>query len=168
MIILTILLLAALILIAYYDFKFMAVPLVLLILTVLLSFLRLMLFNRVDKGLMYAELNLCGCLVIILMSFIVMFVVTLKLFNPLNVLLGVGDLLFFPAVCFTFSPVNFVLFFVLSLATILLFKPFTRMKSNFPLAGGISALMFFTILAGLIIPADLYNDVYILNLLSKG
>jgi hypothetical protein len=166
MTILTIILLGSLLLVAFYDFKYMAVPLVLLIVTIISSFLRLILLNRTNPGLMYAGLNVMGCLVIVLMSLLVMFAVKFKLFNPLNVLIGAGDLLFFPVVCFSFSPVNFVLFFILSMAAILVFKSFLlRSKPTLPLAGGISILMFAVILAGMIVPFNLYSDSYILNLL---
>jgi hypothetical protein len=163
---LTLLLLISLLFVAYYDFRYMAVPLLLLICTVIISFLRLILLNNYKQGLLFAGVNITGCLVIVLLSFLVMFIVRLKVFNPLNVLLGTGDLVFFPAICFSFSPVNFVLFFISSLAAMLVIKPILfRSKPNFPLAGGISIIMFIAILAGMIVPFSLYNDTYILNLL---
>jgi hypothetical protein len=167
--ILTILLLITLILVIYYDFRYMAVPIVLLLCTGVLSFIRLFRINPVNTGLHFAAINVTGCLGVILFSFLVLFIIRLRVFNPLNVLIGTGDLLFFPAVCFSFSPVNFIVFFILSLAILLLVKSFfLRSRAGFPLAGGISALMFVVLLSGILIPVNLYNDGLMIKMLLNG
>jgi hypothetical protein len=69
-----------------------------------------------------------------------------KFTNIINRQLGIGDVLFFLVLCFAFSPVNFIVFFFLSLVITLLgyllFLGFMKSKTrNIPLAG-VFALIF--------------------------
>lgn len=150
--------------VAYYDFKNMSIPLFFLLFTVLAAFLRLISINSTEPGLSYAVINLTGCGILVACSFLVVFLMRRKVFNPLDTVMGKGDLVFFPVICCTFSPLNFILFFVLSLAVILLIKPLlSQYKKAFPLAGGISVLLAVTLFVAEISSFDLYNDYTVLT-----
>ena len=64
-----------------------------------------------------------------------------KIYNPLNVTLGWGDVLFFFAISPIFSLKNFILFFILALILTLVFTRLTRDK-YIPLAGYFSIYLF--------------------------
>ncbi len=80
-----------------------------------------------------------------------------KLTNLINTKIGIGDILFFIALTFAFSPVNFILFYVGSLSIItisflfmkLLFK---NISPEIPLAGAMAALLIIWYFVALLIP----------------
>jgi Flp pilus assembly protein protease CpaA len=163
---LSILLMTALLLIAYYDFRYMEIPVWALILTLLIAFIRLLSANSIQLALTLSGINLLGCLLIITIAFLSLFMLRNKVFNPVNSLLGSGDLVFIPVLCFTMSPLNFIVFFVLSLAVILLFKVFIhRYGRVFPLAGGQSVLLLLVIAATLTGNLNLYDDTFLIQLI---
>lgn len=80
---------------------------------------------------------------------------------------GVGDLLFFIAISSYFSPVNFVLFFVISLLSILVLWIFVSKRireRNIPLAGLMSAVMTIVFVLNFAFPEICFqNDFQIIN-----
>ncbi|PCJ87270.1 MAG: hypothetical protein COA57_04890 [Flavobacteriales bacterium] len=66
--------------------------------------------------------------------------------------LGWGDILFFAVSALVFSPVNFLLFYIISLTLILtgflLYKAFRPQAKQIPLAGGMAAILMVCCIAG--------------------
>ncbi|MDP9080011.1 MAG: hypothetical protein M3O71_21505 [Bacteroidota bacterium] len=90
--------------------------------------------------------------------------------NVTDGLLGLGDLLFLLALCFYFSILNFLLFYITSLilvlATWLIWRSVVKNSNEVPLAGLQAVLL--AILLGLswwVLPVDLTNDNWILRLM---
>jgi hypothetical protein len=145
--------------IAWYDFKYLLIPVFLLIPALLLSILRSLWLNNLKKGLSLSGINLTGTLLILLTSFLILFIIKRKVFNPIDIFLGAGDLLFLPVLCFSFSPVNYFLFLVPALALLLVLKPLLfNKKPGFPLAGGLSALLGIVMYFDSISVISMYND----------
>lgn len=150
--------------ITFHDFRNRSVPLVLLLITLTLAFLHLLLSNSVKTGLLYAGINLSGCALMLGTAMVLLFVLKRKLFNPVDHYLGSGDLLFFPVICFSFSPVNFLFFFIVSLALALLAKPiFFRKSDTFPLAGGQAFFLLLLIVLSVTTKLDMFNDSFLLS-----
>lgn len=86
--------------------------------------------------------------------------------------IGLGDLLVFVTLCFGFSPINFVVFFLIGLFLTLIFHLIntsinSRANKQIPLAGYLA--LFLIILSLLQFPlkaVDLYNDQYLFDLLT--
>jgi hypothetical protein len=75
--------------------------------------------------------------------------------------LGVGDLLFFLVVAIAFSPVNFILFNVLSFVIALVGSlTIGGRKQTIPLAGWQAMVLLFVFATGWIGNVDLYNDYW--------
>jgi hypothetical protein len=162
----SIVLIIILLLVVYYDFRYMAIPLYLLILAVSISIIRLLLSTDFRHGLSMAGINILGSSMLMLLTFLIVFIYRGKLFNPLNSLLGIGDLVFLPVLCFSFSPLNFIVFFILSLAFILLVKLLIfRSGKIIPLAGSQSVMLIFVIIETVIARFNSYNDILLINLL---
>ncbi len=155
----TIVLIGLLLAIVVYDFKHMAIPLYVLLLAVITALIRLLLLNSVKPALSFLGINLLGCASIVLFSFIALFLLRKKVFNPLISHIGAGDLLFFPVLCASFSPLNFILFFVMALALVLVIKPvFFRLQGAFPLAGSMAVLFAAVLVVTEIMAFNLFND----------
>jgi hypothetical protein len=163
--VLTYLLMILLIVIAWYDFKYLAVPVFLLIPALLISFFRMTGLNNLKNGLSFSGINLTGTFLIIITSFLVLFLLKRKVFNPIDIFMGTGDLLFLPVLCFSFSPLNYFLFLIPSLALLLILKPviFAK-KPGFPLAGGLAVMLSIAILLDLITVINMYNDQMAISL----
>ncbi|HEX8514825.1 MAG TPA: hypothetical protein VF868_01410 [Bacteroidia bacterium] len=92
--------------------------------------------------------------------------------NIINKYLGIGDLLFFLAICTASSPANFIMFFILSMVLILIIYFIYTLISDkplkeIPLAGLMSAVIICLIGLNLSIRSlSFYDDFYILSLLS--
>ena len=87
-----------------------------------------------------------------------------KFTNIINTYIGIGDILFFIVICAAFSPVNFLLFYLLGLLlTIVGFLIYTsimkRATAEIPLAGSMAALMMaFVLLKNVSGKIDFYSD----------
>lgn len=86
--------------------------------------------------------------------------------------LGIGDVLFFVPLCLFFSPINFITFYVLSMATVLigylLVKSFfLRNMTSIPLAGGISILLICLFGCNFFLSGNPYSDDYLLEYFTK-
>lgn len=92
--------------------------------------------------------------------------------NIVNTYLGIGDILFFIAICAAFSPLNFIAFYVISMLITLVSVVFYSVISGkeigeIPLAGIMALVMSILMLASLFIPAlDLYEDKMLLKLIA--
>lgn len=164
--IITVIFLATLLAITFYDFKFMAVPALLLILTIVLATLRIFLINPVRIAITYFLTNICGAVLLLVLSILLLYLLKRKIFNPVNKSIGIGDLIFLPVICVSFSPLNFLVFMILSLGLILSIKPFfPRFTNEFPLAGGLSLFCSILLITGLISGFNLYDDALLIKLL---
>ena len=91
-----------------------------------------------------------------------------RLTNIINSYLGIGDLLFFLAITVAFSPLNFLLFFVISMTiTLLFFIAYKIIKKNaspeLPLAGGMAAVMLVLNVIAIVEPQLNYSNEIVLN-----
>jgi hypothetical protein len=93
-----------------------------------------------------------------------------KLTNIINTYIGIGDVLFFIVICLSFSPANFILFYVLSnviiLISFLAYNIITKKSSKeIPLAGGMAGVIILLIIFSHFIPQiAFYNDNNIISL----
>lgn len=148
-----------LLLIAFYDFKYLAVPVGLFILTFLLAMARMLILNYYNNIWHYSLINLTALALILTFSILILFVLKGKLMNPFNSFIGVGDLLFFPVLCLSFSPINFIAFMIGSFGLILLIKPILfKSKNAIPLAGGLSIIYSILLVMDIFLTIDLYDD----------
>lgn len=88
--------------------------------------------------------------------------------NIVDTYLGLGDVLFLIVICTVFSPVNFILFYLLSmivtLTGVLIYNVVSTKKTNdIPLAGAMAGMLLILLISKPGI--DLYNDAYFLNML---
>lgn len=89
-------------------------------------------------------------------------------FQSLKRYIGLGDILFFVALSLFFSPVNFVLFFLLSMIFVLLSVTiFVAGKENknyiIPLAGLQAFLLIIVMVCSMVFNYNLYDDYHIIN-----
>jgi hypothetical protein len=127
----------------------------------------MLLRTSVQSALVMAGLNLLGCTMILLMAVLTIFLYRRRIENPIDNLIGTGDLLFLPVLCFSFSPVNFIVFFIISLGVILCVRSvFFRAQRSFPLAGGLSLMLVVATVFSLIGTINIIDDQLLLNLLN--
>jgi hypothetical protein len=152
-------------LITYHDFKYRELPLYILVIAFFLGILTSISQNGLNLTLYFAYVN------IILISFqlglTILFFSALekKFVNIFKSHLGIGDVIFFLVVIFCFSPVNFIIFIILSgLATLLLYIPCKTMVL-IPLAGSLSmflcVILLFKVAFGIVQP---YNDLFLMDI----
>lgn len=164
---LTIIFLLVLATAVFYDLKYYAIPLFILLSVLIISIIRSVILIPVAEGLQYAGINMVGTLAILVISVFLLMIVRQKVINPVNSWLGSGDLLFLPVVCLSFSPVNFLVFFTGSIAvSLIVAKLFQRKNKAFPLAGSMGLLLMITLLSADVAGYDLYNDKILISLLT--
>lgn len=115
-----------------------------------------------------------GCILLILMGFLLIYywIKERSIRNFVGKTIGLGDLLVFLTLCFGFSPINFVVFFLIGLFLTLIFHLLnTAIKPNankqIPLAGYLA--LFLMLLSWLQFPLkiiDLFNDQYLFSYLT--
>jgi hypothetical protein len=95
------------------------------------------------------------------------------LINVLKEYIGLGDLLFFVVLCVAFSPVNFIVFFIMSLIGTLLgsviYASFISKKvlTEIPLAGAMASILLIVIfLNKMTMHLDFYDDSHLLGLMN--
>ena len=152
--------------ILFHDLRSMTIPLYLLISVLVAAGIRSVLINQSRMAAGMAFINLSGTLLVLLISYIILFLLKKKIFNPFNRLIGTGDLLFLPALCISFSPVNYLVFFIISLLLILVFRLISGTSGRFiPLAGMQSVFLACALLITEFFPFSSYNDLPLLNLI---
>ncbi len=165
-------LLVILLLIFYQDLRFQAVSWIFFLLGFLINF-----FLAV-KSLPFPDI-LLNMVIILLFIFFQLAIIYLfswvkfkQRINIFSSVFGLGDLLFLIMILPVFSPLNFILFFIVSLVfTLLVFvalKEFNLLKiKKVPLAGLQSLFLFLVILSQIFIKFSFYNDYYILQYFVK-
>jgi hypothetical protein len=154
-------------LIVYHDFRRLAIPLY--VLTALTGFVvvRLFLKNTAADAMHFAGLNLLFSVAVISFAFLVFMLIRRQFSNPVNTVIGSGDLVFFFILCLCFSPLNFIAFFITSFAFVLLLRlVYPRYSKGMPLAGGQALLLSMVLLASEITRTNLFSDRLLLNLIS--
>jgi Flp pilus assembly protein protease CpaA len=152
--------------IVFYDLKYLTIPLYLIIPVLVVSGIRSLLLNKAHIIFQMALINLTGTLVVILLSCILLFILKGRVFNPVNTLIGTGDLLFLPVLCISFSPVNYLVFFIGSSLLIIIFRLFIKTSGRLiPLAGMQSIFLALALIISEIITISPFDDQPILNLI---
>lgn len=93
-----------------------------------------------------------------------------RLVNIVNTWLGIGDILLFLVLCAAFSPVNYLLFYLLGLlvtiAGYIIYKLIKGRSGTIPLAGAVALCLLFCLLYKTFIrEIDFYDDTLALQLL---
>ena len=135
------------------------------------------LFNGIQKlnmveYLYYIMIN--GFILIVLMGVLLVYYWTKErsIKNFVGKTIGLGDLLVFITLCFGFSPINFVVFFLIGLLLTLIFHLINTaisLKANkqIPLAGYLAVfLIVLSMLQHPLNEIDLFNDQYLFSLLT--
>ncbi len=149
--------------IVYQDFKFRAIGLGWLILLCLLIVIRT---ANILEGSLTAAYSLANSTFVIIQVIFITVFYSLKNKRFINIgaaYLGWGDVLFFIAISPLFSPVNYVLFYVVSLTlTLCLFvgiQVYTRQPQLIPLAGCVAACLMTLLIGQWFWDFNFYNDV---------
>jgi hypothetical protein len=163
--ILAILFSAILALIAYYDFKYRALPLYTLAIALIFGVSVSIYKNGFSDSIYLAGVNFLLIGSQLAMITLYFSIKNKKVTNIFNRYLGLGDILFFIVLMFCFSPVNFILFIVLSGILVLAFYIRSQKKELIPLAGCHAVLMIITLIFSIgcktIQP---YNDFFLIDL----
>jgi hypothetical protein len=148
--------------IAYYDYKYKAIPLITLIIAVLTSIIISLFKNGLSFAFYYAGLN---TLLIILQVGITTLYISArnrKFINILHSYLGIGDIMFFLVIVSCFSPINFIVFLISSGLITLVFFAFRNETKLIPLAGCqaicLCVVLLFSMIFKIIQP---YNDFFL-------
>lgn len=161
-----------LLIVAYQDFRFRAVHWFLFPLLLFFSLYNLHYMNLLKDSLFNLSFNVLFILVQLLFLMFYFSVKHSRLINITDTFIGWGDILFLLNLCFLLPPVNFILFYLLSLILIvfgyIIYTKIRRTTSSIPLAG-LQALLF-VILFLLDLRSsnsNLYNDSIGLEVLHK-
>jgi hypothetical protein len=95
-----------------------------------------------------------------------------KSVNIIDSYIGLGDVLFFAVIAAAFSPLNFIVFYLvaltLSLFGVLCYHIFVRkLQREVPLAGAVASVLMIVLFLSRFVPIDFYNDAAIAGLLSR-
>jgi Flp pilus assembly protein protease CpaA len=152
--------------IAFHDLRTMKIPLPLLVFVLLTGFIRVFMINKQQTILPFGFMNLLVTVLIFLLAVLVLFIRKGKIFNPINHLIGSGDLLFLPLVCFSFSPLYYLAFITGSSLLVLILNPILRRENTaLPLAGAQAMLLTLCIVIAEIFGFNLFNDQALINLI---
>ena len=152
--------------IVFYDLRYMKIPVYLLVPLIVVAGIRLLMDNPGRLAFSMFAINMLAIVMVLLLSCILLFILKGRLFNPVNVLIGSGDLLFLPVLCLSFSPVNFMAFFIGSSLLIVIIRLFYRFSGKFiPLAGLQAAFLVMALIFSELASVSSFNDQPILNLI---
>lgn len=119
-------------------------------------------------------LNLAFITLQLLLLTIYMSIKNKKMVNILQQHIGLGDLLFFVVLCLAFSPVNFIVFYILSLIAtlagcIIYVTVFSKKAMDeIPLAGGMASVLVIILLINkMVTHLNFYDDSNVLNIISN-
>lgn len=152
-----------LLLVSYQDYKYRAVSWYLF---PALAGLFLMNHNGLwDQALPYFLINLSFVLINLLMLTCLFSLKNHKFANITKDYLGWGDILFLVVMAFVFSPLNYLVFFMVSLISVCILVFFApQLKQSIPLAGIQSVLLLAVLIGGKIFRFDLFSDDWFLML----
>jgi hypothetical protein len=161
----TLLFCVILIFIAYYDFKYRALPVYLLVIAIVFGILVSISRNGMSFVLYNTGVN--ALLISIQLSLTTLYFSARnrKFTNIFSSHLGMGDVIFFLVIILSFSPLNFILFIIISGFITILFYAGRKNGVLIPLAGS-QAVMLCTIylsgfVSGIIQP---FNDLFLIDI----
>lgn len=120
-----------------------------------------------DELIGHTLFNVCFIMVQLLVLTIYISIKNKKPVNIINSYLGLGDVLFFITVAAAFSPLNFIVFYIIGLLFTLLFfivlkRIVKTVSTEIPLAGGMAALMIVLIILNQWLPEfNFYSDNFL-------
>jgi hypothetical protein len=164
--IITLLLCTVLVLISYYDFRYRALPVYLIVIAVILSILFSIVSNVLSLVFKFSGENLLLLSLQLGLTSLYFSARKRRLTNIFESYLGLGDLVFFLVLVFCFSPLNFIIFIIISgFVTILVYFGANR-KALIPLAGCQSLILCVVLLATFISTnIQPYNDLFLAEIL---
>lgn len=172
MLILRILVLICLLTIALQDFKYRSIAWI----WFPICFVVLFIVGTIETGINKIVLDLSLNLIVVSIIFIAMClyysVRNKKVTFIINAYFGLGDLLFFILLCTAFSPINLVLFLLISCLATLVITGLILLRKHkntpIPLAGAQAALLIFVFVCDNFIDAfEPLSDDYALKLMEK-
>lgn len=131
--------------IIYHDFRFRTLPVSILVFTLIIVILRSVVINSWYNALFFAAINILILTVQYIFLTIYFSLRNKKLISILNSYIGSGDIWFYGALTFCFSPLNFVLFNALSCFIVIAVYIFQKNKSTIPLAGFLALFLLITV-----------------------
>jgi hypothetical protein len=166
--IITLLLCTVLIMISYYDFKYRAIPVYLILIAVIVSILFAVTRNGLPDVLKYSSVN-TGIIVFQLsLTFAYLSAKKGRFINLFQSFLGLGDLCFFIVLIFCFSPINFIVFLIISGFVTIVCHIRANSQTLIPLAGCQALVLCILLLVTLITETiQPYNDLLIAEALFK-
>lgn len=167
-IIVEILLFIVLGIIVFQDMKFRAISWVLIPALCVLLFVKSSLAFETENLLSNVIINCSFVIVQLVLLTIYISFKNSKMTNIINTYLGIGDILFFIAISIAFSPLNYILFYVLSLTfTMFFFVAYKTVKKNasqeIPLAGSMAAMLILLNALSMIQPQFNYSGDILLS-----
>jgi hypothetical protein len=163
--IITLLFCVVLTMIAYYDFKYRALPVYLLVMAIVFGILVSISRNGLSFVLFNTGVN--ALLISLQLSLTTLYfsVRNRKFINIFDSYLGIGDLIFFLVIILCFSPVNFILFIIISGFFTILFYAGRKNGTLIPLAGNQAVMLCTIFLSGLISGIiQPYNDLFLIDI----
>jgi hypothetical protein len=150
---------------AYYDFRYRALPVYMLVIALVFGILISVSKNGLSFTLYFSAVNTILISLQLGLTTLYFSIKTGKFVNIFNSYLGIGDLIFFLVVILCFSPVNFILFIISSgLITLLFYVP-SREKVLIPLAGSQSVILCLILLFSLVFKIiQPYNDLFLMDI----
>ncbi len=164
-------LIVCLLIITIQDFKHRAISWYILPVMFLAFLFKSFSFINCHQVLKFGIINLSFIIIQFVLLTIYMSIKNKKMTNIINSYIGVGDLLFFLVLSLAFSPVNFIVFYIISLLFTLLFYALynailRNTSSQIPLAGMQSICLIIVLLCSQFLKDfNFYNDDYLVGFL---
>lgn len=152
--------------VVFQDFKSKSISWYLLPMLLIVFIGNALLRIEVENLLLFSGINLILVVTNLVGVFLLVWLKERKPINIIDSYLGLGDVLFFLVITTTFSPFNFVVFYLGSILIITLIYGVIILinkekKTLIPLAGAMSLLLMFVLIADAFIPSvDIYNDIF--------
>lgn len=152
--------------VVFQDFKSKSISWYLLPMLLIVFIGNALLRIEVENLLLFSGINLILVITNLVGVFLLVWLKEKKPINIIDSYLGLGDVLFFLVITTTFSPFNFVVFYLGSILIITLIYGVVILinkekKTLIPLAGAMSLLLMFVLIADAFIPSvDIYNDIF--------
>lgn len=163
--IITILFCLILAIIAFYDFKYRALPVYILILAAIIGFV--FSISKIGWNLTFYNSGINTLLISLQLGLTTFYfsIRNRKFINIFDSCLGMGDLFFFVVVILSFSPMNFILFIIFSGLTTLIFYAPRKEKILIPLAGCQAILLFVILIISVLFKiVQPYNDLFLIDI----
>jgi hypothetical protein len=159
-----------LLIIVYQDFNYRTLSAYIVLIALALSAFYSVWMNGWKQTFTFVGINLLFIVFQMIGVFIYFSLKNKSYINIVNKYIGVGDILFFVVVSFSFSPVNFILFnlaaYILILLVFGILNVAFRYSKTVPLAGCLSVLLAIIVALHKIIHFEPYDDNMLLSFLN--